>query len=272
MFSWKDCHTRFINLSHRQDRLFHMLNELDRVQLEAERFEAIRTADHQWDYSKYGTMLNRTPGAVGCHVSQVEVMKEALSLGKCAFVMEDDLVFATDIKKRLDYIQDFVNEKAPDWDVIWLGGTFHVGPPHWHNGQNTLMPIGEHGRSNLGKDAEATDDPRIFRTFGAFSTHCYIVNVHSIRKILDLFDHNIHYSIGIDYLFINLQPQLKTFAMVPGSVKQIDNMSDIGHGITKFSGFAALNGGYDNSRYWWQDNMEDFDPSTFDWKEAANGR
>lgn len=263
MFSWKDCHTRFINLSHRQDRLFHMLNELDRVQLEAERFEAIRTADHQWDYIKYGTMLNRTPGAVGCHVSQVEVMKEALSLGKCAFEMEDDLVFATDIKQRLDYIEKFVNEKEPDWDVIWLGGTFHVGPPYWHTGSNHLLP-----GSNLGKDAEATDDPRIFRTFGAFSTHAYIVNVNSIQKILDLFDQHIHTSIGIDYLFIKIQPQLKTFAFVPGCVKQIDNMSDIGQGMTVYSGFSRLNGSYENSRYWWQDKMEDFDPLTFDWKEA----
>jgi hypothetical protein len=104
------------------------------------------------------------------------------------------------------------------------------------------------------------------RTYGAFSTYAYIVNHNSIFKIFDLFDQHLHESIGIDWLFIKLQPQLNCFAFVPGCVKQMDNQSDIGDGMTIFSGFSKLNGTEENSRYWYQERMEDFNPDTFIWK------
>ena len=106
----------------------------------------------------------------------------------------------------------------------------------------------------------ATDDPRIIRTYGCFCTYAYIINKNSLEKIIKLLDENVHLSMGIDWLFILLQPRLKTFAFVPGMVKQMDNQSDIGDGITVFSGFSKLNGTEENSRYWWQNKMEDFNP------------
>jgi hypothetical protein len=65
---------------------------------------------------------------------------------------------------------------------------------------------------------------------------------------------------------------LKTFAFVPGSVRQINNLSDIGTNpdgspaMTVFSGFSKLNGTEENSRYWFQDKIENFNPDTFEWK------
>jgi hypothetical protein len=108
----------------------------------------------------------------------------------------------------------------------------------------------------------------MLRTYGCFSTHAYIVNVNSIEKILNLLDQHIPTSIGIDYSFIKMQPSLKTYSFVPGCIKQMDNQSDIGNGITVYSGFSRLNGTEENSMYWWQPWMHDFDPKTFDWKEA----
>jgi GR25 family glycosyltransferase involved in LPS biosynthesis len=193
------------------------------------------------------TMLNRTPGAIGCHFSQVSIMKEALRRGEHAFVMEDDLVFCDDFEKRMDYITEFCADY--DWDVIWLGGTFHVNPPYWH-------------KKTIGRDAEQTENARMFRTFGAFCTYAYIVNRASIGNILQLLDDIMPKSIGIDWAFIQLQPQLLTYAFVPGCIKQYDNKSDIGKGMTVFSGFAKL------GPYWFQPRMENFDPTTFDWHEA----
>ncbi len=206
-------------------------------------------------------MLNRTPGALGCHISQVLVMGAACAELKHAFVMEDDLIFCSDFQKRLTYIDEFT--KTHSWDAIWLGATFHVNPPYWHTGKNPDLK-----GSNFGRDAELTDDPRMIRTYGAFSTYAYIVNLESIPKILALLDKHVHESMGIDWLFIKIQPQLKTFAFVPGCVKQMDNKSDIGKGWTIFSGFAKLNGTKENSAYWWQDRMEDFLPENFNWKEC----
>lgn len=255
-----DCMPLFINLKHRDDRFRHMTRELARVGIEADRFPAIYTGvdNHQklsYNPIKVQRMMQRTPGAIGCHYSQVSVMAVALQNKRHAFVMEDDLIICTDIKKRLNYIEKFLTGRP--WDIIWLGGTFHVNPAAWHTGRHPEM-----WGSTVGRDAECTEDPRILRTFGAFSTYAYLVNYTSIPKILNLLEANIQGSMGIDWLFIKLQPQLLTYAFVPGCVKQFDNKSDIGNGITEFSKFDVL------GPYWFQDKMEDFDPSMFNWAEA----
>lgn len=268
-----DCYTAFINLDSRPDRLEHMTKELERVGLKAVRQRAIPWKETDFQNPKYSVMYNRTPGAIGCLLSQVEVMKKAYDLGLYAVVLEDDLVFATDFNIRMEYIEnwlfnisynhDWVSTPEGPWDIFFLGGTFH-SPAFWHpKGPSGMRPdVSAH----LGKDFDHTSDPRIKRTYGAFSTHAYIVNYHSIPNILSLIDKHVHESIGIDHLFIRVQPQLNCFAFVPGCVKQIDNISDIGSGMTMFSGFSKLNGTIENSRYWFQDLMTDFNPDTFEWK------
>lgn len=256
-----DYYASFVNLDSRPDRLAHMNRELSKAGIQAIRQRGIPWKELDVNNSKYSTMLNRTPGAAGCHESQVLVMKKAFEIGMHAFVMEDDLLFASDFQERLAYIESWLEGK--EWDVFWLGGTFH-SPAYWHKVGGSGMP--PNCSANLGKDFDHTDDPRIKRTYGAFCTYAYIVNYNSIDKILSLFDKHLHESIGIDWLFIKLQPQLKCYAFVPGSVKQIDNKSDIGNGWTYFSGFSKLNGTVENSRYWFADKMTDFDPNTFEWK------
>lgn len=254
-FKWRDWYARYINLSFREDRNLHMVNQLSINGLNIERFDAIVTSKREWDQEKYGAMLRRTPNACGCHESQITVMQDALKENKCAAVFEDDCVFCSDIIQRLDYIQEFLN-KQDDWDVFWMGATFH-NEPIWHkieNGAHTNPEIIGKCNCTLNKDWEPTEDKRIVRTYGIWSTYSYIVNVKSIPKILKLLEENIHLSIGIDFEFIMLQPQLKTFALLPGSVKQMDNLSNIGTGWTMFSQFAQL------GSYWYQEKMEDYNP------------
>lgn len=250
----------FVNLDHRTDRLAHMTEQLKKISL-----PVTRTRGLPWkevvnnmpinDLHKIAVMQNRTPGAIGCHFSQVSVMKEAQAQGKHAAVFEDDVIFCSDFDKRLEYIDNWT--KTHDWDVIWLGASFHVNPPYWHRiGQSGMPPDCS---AQLGKDCEPTDDPRMIRTYGAYVTFAYIVNYNSIEKILNLFDQHLHTSIGIDWLFIKLQPQLKCFSFVPGCVMQMDNMSDIGTGMTVWSGQLR------NGPYVFQDKMEDFNPETFKW-------
>lgn len=257
----ENLYASFINLDHRTDRLTHMDGQLSKISLDVTRTrgipwkEVIETYDKSNDLT---VMLNRTPGAIGCHFSQVSVMKEAQRQGKNACVFEDDIIFCEDFDKRLEYIDKWADDH--DWDVIWLGASFHVNPPYWHR-------IGESGmRPNcsalLGYDVKRTNDPRMIRTYGAYVTFAYIVNFKSMDKLFALFNHHLHTSIGIDWLFIKLQPQLKCFSFVPGCVMQMDNMSDIGNGMTVWSG--QLN----NGPYVFQKRMEDFDPETFNWAEA----
>lgn len=256
----QDSYISFVNLEHRTDRLEHMNAQLSRIGIEAVRTRGLLPVECL-DKKGIKTMLDRTPGAVGCHFSQVSIMQRALTLGKNAWVMEDDLIFCNDFTERVKYMSEYL--QGVEWDVMWLGGTFH-SPAFWHKIGKSGMP--PDCSAQLGKDFDHTGDPRIKRTYGAFCTYAYIVNKASIEKIMNLFDEHLHTSIGIDWLYIKLQPQLKCFAFVPGSVKQMDNKSDIGTGMTIFSGFSKLNGTVENSRYWYQENMNDFDPNTFEWK------
>lgn len=257
-------YARYINLPHRTDRLAHMQAQLSRINLKAEPIRGMYPNEYEGDRNKVRTMLNRTPGALGCHMSQVRIMKEARAFGLHALVMEDDLHFCEDFDKRLEYVERWMESHS--WDVFWLGTSVHINPPFWHRHGGSGMP--PDCSNDLGFDARLTDDPRILRCYGAFSTMAYIVNVASIDKILALFDQHLHESIGIDWLFVKIQPQLNCFAFLPGMVKQIDNMSDIGTGQTIWSGFLKLNGTFENSAYVFQERMEMFDPSTFNFAEC----
>lgn len=236
----------FVNLDHRQDRLIRMNHSLEVAGLTAIRERGMLPHEYRGDPARVLKMRNRTPGAIGCHYSQVAIMAKALAAGNHAFVMEDDLIFCRDFQKRIAMIDEFTQKNA--WDVIWLGGTFHINPPYWHK--------------TFGRDAETTHDPYFMRTYGAFCTYAYIVNGRSLGTVIRMLEEQVPNSIGIDYAFIQIQPKLKTFAFVPGCITQYDNRSDIGKGMTIFSGFAKL------GPYWYQDRLEDFNPATYNWHEA----
>lgn len=259
MSIYNDYYCSFVNLDHRTDRLSHITKQLDRVGMPVIRQRGYKPEELKHEKGIL-TMMKRTPGAVGCHFSQVEIMHKALNRDKHALVMEDDIIFCEDFEKRFSLFHGFLGRT--DWDVFWLGGTFH-SPAFWHpKGRSKMTPDCS---ARLGKDCEVYED-RFMRTYGAFCTYAYIVNKNSIDKILDLFDKHLHESIGIDWLFIKLQPQLNCFAFVPGSVKQMDNQSDIGEGMTVFSGFSRLNGTIENSKYWYQERIEDFNHKEWTWR------
>lgn len=232
-----ECYISYLNLDHRTDRLEHMQKELARVGITAERTRG--KLPHEFDLieTKLQVMKNRTPGAVGCHYGQVEIMQKALLKGKHAMVYEDDCLFGSDYAERLTYIEKFMQNNQ--WDIWWLGGTVHINPAWWHGKEHESI-LKPYCNCNLERDMDYTGDERIIRTYGAFSTFAYIVHKDFIELLLEFLEANIHISIGIDFLMILLQPQIKSYMMLPGAVRQIDNKSDIGFGDTIFSGFAAL--------------------------------
>lgn len=262
-FKFEECYKGFLNMPHRTDRFDHMNNQFKRLGFTANRHVGKKPNEYDLNDPKVQVMKNRTPGAIGCMYGQMGIMQEALSQGKSAVVFEDDLIFCEDFNDRIPIIETFINEEEPDFDIMWLGATFHT-PAFWHKkGKSGMSP---NCSLQLGYDCQTTSNPRIIRTYGSFCTYAYIVNKSSIQKVLDLLNDFMPKTIGIDYSFIALGDKLKSFAFVPGSVKQMDNQSDIGDGMTIFSGFSRLNGTEENSRYWYQNKMEDFNPETFEWK------
>jgi GR25 family glycosyltransferase involved in LPS biosynthesis len=230
-----------------------MISELKKVNINATRTRGLLPNEVNQPYDKIAVMQKRTPGAIGCHFSQISVMQNALKLNKHALVLEDDLVFCEDFNDRLNDISDFLENN--DWDVFWLGGTYHI-PAQWHDLNHTNSEL-KKCDCNLGTDAEPTHVKEIVRTYGCWSTYAYIVNKDKLNYILDLLDCNVYQSIGIDWLFIKLQPILKTYAYVPGCVKQYDNQSNIGKGVTVFSAFSNL------GNHWYQDKKDNFDYESY---------
>jgi glycosyltransferase involved in cell wall biosynthesis len=243
----------YVNLDSRPDRNLSMINELKKVNINAIRTRGLLPNEVNQPYDKIAVMQKRTPGAIGCHFSQISVMQNALKLNKHALVLEDDLVFCEDFNDRLNDISDFLENN--DWDVFWLGGTYHI-PAQWHDLNHTNSEL-KKCDCNLGTDAEPTHVKEIVRTYGCWSTYAYIVNKDKLNHILDLLDCNVYQSIGIDWLFIKLQPILKTYAYVPGCVKQYDNQSNIGKGVTVFSAFSNL------GNHWYQDKKDNFDYESY---------
>lgn len=250
----EDSYISYLNLDHRVDRREHIEKELARVGIKAERTRGKLADEYDGTQPKLQVMYRRTKGAIGCHYGQVAIMEEALRQNKHAFVMEDDVVFCSDIHERLAIAEDFLKDK--DWTAFWLGGTYHANNPAWWHkeGHSSDMP---YCRCKLGKDVEKTDNKYMVRTYGCFSTHCYIINKTKIKDLLAFLESNVHLSMGIDWLMILLQPYINSYAFVPGIAKQIDNMSDIGGGLTIFSGFSRL------GAHWFQDKMEQFDYDNF---------
>lgn len=257
-----ECYISYLNLDIRPERKDHIEKELERVGIKAERTKGKLPNEYDLTNPKFNVQLNRTPGSIGCWMGMREIMEEAIKRKQHCFILEDDAVLAVDFKERISHMENFF--KTHDWDIFFGGALFHCSPPHWHNGKGYLL-----NGSNIGRDAELTDDPRVIRTFGCFSTHCWILKRESVQKVMELLDGVMHRSIGIDHGCIIIQPQLLCYTFVGGSAKQIDNLSNIGTGMTMYSHFAKLNGTIENSSYWFTDKIEDFNPETFDWHEIA---
>jgi len=244
---------RYINLASRKDRNEHAKAEFAKAGLTAERFEALRPEQWPGDPQKVARMTAKrggTPGAIGCYLSQTEVIRTVAGTDGIVAVCEDDVCFCEDIQKRLDYTEAHLTW---DWDIFYLGATFHV-PGVWCKHEDCR------DWGAIGKDVEPTTDPHIMRVYGEWGTYAYFVNGRNAQKVLDLFDANIHRARGIDHLAIILGDKLNAYCFVPGCCWQYDNQSNIGNGITRFSGFKSL------GPYAWTANMSDFDPTTYSWK------
>jgi len=257
-FKWRDMYIGYLNLDIRQDRRDLVEAEFSKAGLTAERTKG--KLPHEFDLTdpKFQVQVNRTPGSIGCWHGQIEIMQKAYQQGKSVMVFEDDIILSSDIQNRFDYIQNYINENDLQFDFFWLGGTIHINPHFWWTGVNPDLP----GTENLGRDAEYIGDKHIFRSYGSFSTHAYWVRYESIPKVIEMLGSVEHLAMGIDWAAIKLAPQMNNYVFLPGSVIQRDNQSNIGNGMTIFSGFSRL------GSHWFSDLVENFNSDEYNWAET----
>lgn len=103
--------THFINLEHRIDRLYHVKNELSKININGNRFNAVKTTD----------------GAVGCSISHLKCLEMAkLSEAPFVFICEDDIQFLNPTL-FLKQLGTFCQTIKSEWDVLIVSG--NICPP-----------------------------------------------------------------------------------------------------------------------------------------------
>ena len=240
----------YVNLKSRPDRNEHALAQFEKHGIKAQRFEGYLPNEWDGDPGVVERMRRRTPGAIGCYMSQLALIKSAIGTDGVVAVCEDDVCFCEDLPKRIEYISEHLTW---DWDIFYLGATFHV-PGVWCH-KSDCQDWGA-----IGVDAEPTSNKHIMRVYGEWGTYAYFVNGRNAQKVADLLEGNCAISDGIDHNFMRLGDKVNAYCIVPGAAWQYDNQSNIGSGMTIFSGFKNL------GPYVWTDYMEDFDPATYNWE------
>jgi glycosyl transferase family 25 len=184
----------YINLEHRVDRKEHVENQLSLLGLQGQRFNAIKMEN----------------GAVGCSMSHLKLLQQALKLGlDHILIVEDDIEFLDPdlFKTQLDC---FLKNHGSKWDVILFAG-------------NNMPPY-------------ETIDETCVKVTRCQTTTGYLVNGHYIEKLLNnvkmglsnlLREPRNHAQYAIDKHWFALQTVDNWFLITPLTVVQREDYSDI---------------------------------------------
>ena len=192
----------YINLEHRIDRKEHVEKELLNIGLkEVQRFNAIKMEN----------------GAIGCSMSHLRILQDAQKNNlDHILIVEDDITFL-DPELFKNQINNFFETHKNEWDVVLLAG-------------NNMPPY------------KIIDDTCI-QVSRCQTTTGYIVNGHYIKTLLQNvkigLTHLInkpteHAKYAIDKYWFILQQLYKWYLIVPLTVVQREDYSDIEKRVTNF--------------------------------------
>ena len=188
-------HTIFINLEHRKDRLEHVKCELKKININSPiRFNAIKT----------------THGAIGCTLSHMKCLEIAKKNNwEFVFICEDDITF-TDPDTFLTNLTKFYNNKNIQWDICIIGGN---NVPPYHK-TNTYCARVFNCQTTTGYIVRNTFYDTLIKNFK-----------EGVNKLLK--DPNNKSMYAIDIYWKKLQMQYFWYMIIPPTVTQYENYSDI---------------------------------------------
>ena len=195
--------TFYINLEHRTDRKEHVTKQLTNLGLQGfERFNAIKMEN----------------GALGCSMSHLKILQTAVQNNwDHVLIVEDDITFL-DLDLFKANFETFLQRNGNNWDVILLAG----------NNMPPYDPI----------DEVSIKVKRCQTTTG------YLVNGHYIKKLRDNVKFGLtqllhkpasHTLYAIDKFWFALQNVDKWFLIIPPTVIQREDYSDIEKRTTNYS-------------------------------------
>src|SRR4030095_15822435 len=117
-FPYKVC----INLDRRPERWQHLQRKFDQHGIHSvRRFPAL-----DGDKLKLPANWIHTPGAYGCLLSHLQVVREARQLGvPSVLIFEDDVVFDDHLEKKSSL---YIEQLPPDWDMLFFGALHRDEP------------------------------------------------------------------------------------------------------------------------------------------------
>jgi len=194
-------HAFYINLDTRPDRRQHVENELNKIGIKAERFNAIKKEN----------------GAIGCSLSHIKILMNAKENDyEHVLIVEDDILFT---KPNL-FVKQFNKflSNHDDFDVVLIGG--NNSPPH-----------------------ENIDDTCV-KVSSCQTTTGYLVKKHYYDTLITNYKTGLinlmkepknHIVYAIDKFWFNLQAIHKWYLIIPLTVTQREDYSDIEKRSTNYS-------------------------------------
>jgi GR25 family glycosyltransferase involved in LPS biosynthesis len=197
----------YINLDERTDRKEHVLKQLNNIGIDStliKRFSAIKM----------------TNGAIGCslsHLKCIQIAKE--QKWSHVFICEDDILFG-DIQLFKNQFSTFMKLHHYNWDVLLFAG-------------NNMYPYTQ------------IDDTCI-QVYHCLTTTGYFVKqeyydtlIQNFKEGIQLFLKHPHekQQYAIDKYWIKLQQKHCWFLIIPTTVYQIENYSDIEKKNTNFKNY-----------------------------------
>jgi GR25 family glycosyltransferase involved in LPS biosynthesis len=194
-------HAFYINLINRSDRKQHVEEQLKILGIQAERFNAIKLSN----------------GALGCSMSHLKCLEIAkFNNWPHLLIIEDDINFLDPELFKSQINLFFKNHHV--WDVVLIGG-------------NNVPPY------------QKIDDTCI-KVASCQTTTGYLVNGHyfdtlienyrtGIKKLME--NPQLHKFYAIDKYWFNLQKKDIWFLIIPLTVTQREDYSDIEKKITNYS-------------------------------------
>ena len=195
-------HTLYINLETRTDRLNHVKKELEKMKINGERINAVKTTD----------------GAIGCtlsHIRCLELAKERQY--PHVFIIEDDITFLQPelLCENLKKFQE--NLELQRWDVLIIGG--NNCPPY--------MKITDYC-IRVGNNQTTTGY--------IVKSHYYDTLIQNFKEIAQKLMRNPHNKreFALDMYWKQLQQNGLWYMIVPPTVTQYQDYSDIEKRIVNY--------------------------------------
>jgi GR25 family glycosyltransferase involved in LPS biosynthesis len=195
-------HTLFINLEHRKDRLEHVTNEFEKMNIQAERVNAVRPKS----------------GAVGCTMSHIKCLELAKSRDyEYVCICEDDISF-TEPELFKEQLNKFYENKNIQWDILIIGG-------------NNVPPYQQlFDYSSRVFNCQTT-------TGYIVKKHMYDILIKNFKEGVQQLAKNPENKqmYAIDVYWKRLQMQYYWYMITPPTVTQYENYSDIENKNTNYN-------------------------------------